>query len=188
MQSFSWPPEHSAALHEHVTRGMSYAEAAAAINARFGTAYTRLAAISRGKRMKLAAPPRPEKGPSFVPRSQRLPKAKSAKAKSAKKKFGVPHGAAEGADPAPPAVERPKPPKLRSVGISPRLVPLLDLAPGECRYPYGGDGEGEAITFCGHPCFRGSAYCAPHFHLTRRPAVEADRPAGPVVLRLVEAA
>ena len=73
MQSFSWPPEHSAALREHVMRGMSYAEAVAVINARFGTAYTRLAAISRGKRMKLAAPPRPEKGPSFVPRSQRLP-------------------------------------------------------------------------------------------------------------------
>ena len=184
MQSFSWPPEHSAALREHVARGMSYAEAIEVINARFGTAYTRLAAISRGKRMKLAAPPRPEKGPSFVPRSQRLPKAKSARKKSA-----VPHGsAAEGGNAAPPAVERPKPPKLRSVGTSPRLVSLLDLAPGECRYPYGGDGEGEAITFCGHPCFRGSVYCAPHLHLTRRPAVEADRPAGPVVLRLIEAA
>jgi GcrA cell cycle regulator len=184
MQSFSWPPEHSAALREHVTRGMSYAEAVAAINARFGTAYTRLAAIGRAKRMKLAAPARPARGPSFVPRSQRLPKAISGRKKSGLSRAG----GAEGAKLPPPALERPQPPKLRCVGISPRLVSLLDLGPGECRYPYGGDRDGEAITFCGHPCLRGSVYCAPHLHLTRAPAVETARPTGRVVLRLVEAA
>jgi GcrA cell cycle regulator len=185
MQSFSWPPEHSAALREHVTRGLSYAEAVAAINHRFGTAYTRLAAISRGKRMKLAAPPRLERGPSFVPRSQRLPKAKSGK-KTGEKSGALPAGGAADATPVPPVAAAP--PKLRCVGVSPRLVSLIDLEPGQCHYPYGGDREGEAITFCGHPCFRGSVYCAPHFHLTRGPALEDDRPAGPVVLRLVAAA
>jgi GcrA cell cycle regulator len=183
MQSFSWPPEHSAALREHVARGMSYAEAVAAINARFGTAYTRLAALGRAKRMKLAAPARPERGPSFVPRSQRLPKAIAGRKKSGLSRAGRAEGAKVR-----PALDRPEPPKLRCVGISPRLVSLLDLGPDECRYPYGGDRDGEAITFCGHPCFRGSVYCAPHFHLTRGPAVEGGRPTGPVVLRLVDAA
>lgn len=182
MQSFSWPPEHSAALREHVTRGMSYAEAVAAINHRFGTAYTRHAAIGRGKRMKLAAPPRLERGPGLVPRSQRLPKAKSGK-----KPGASPVGRAAESRPAPPIAER-APPKLRCVGISPRLVSLIDLEPGQCHYPYGGDREGEAITFCGHPCLRGEVYCAPHFHLTRFPADQADRPVGPVILRLVDAA
>jgi GcrA cell cycle regulator len=81
-----------------------------------------------------------------------------------------------------------EPAKLRCVGIRPRLVSLAKLENGDCRYPYGGDKDGEAITFCGHPRFRGSSYCAPHFHLTRAPALDAERPAGPFVLRLVEAA
>jgi GcrA cell cycle regulator len=87
-----------------------------------------------------------------------------------------------------PVVERPEPPRLRCVGTSPRLVALVDLGPGECRYPYGGDRDGEAISFCGHPCFPNSVYCPPHFHLTRAPAIEAERPAGPFTLRLVDAA
>ena len=50
-----------------------------------------------------------------------------------------------------PAVQRPKPPKLRSVAISPRLVFLLDLGSGECRYPYGGDVDRRAYTLCRYP-------------------------------------
>ena len=87
-----------------------------------------------------------------------------------------------------PAAIVAEPVKLRCVGVRPRLVSLIDLEDGACRYPYGGDKDGEAITFCGHPRFRTSPYCAPHFHLTRGPAVEAERAAGPVVLRLVRAA
>ena len=68
------------------------------------------------------------------------------------------------------------------------LLSFAELAEGDCRYPYGGDKDGEAITFCGHPRFRGTSYCAPHFHLTRGPRIEAERPAGPFTLRLVEAA
>jgi hypothetical protein len=87
-----------------------------------------------------------------------------------------------------PAPEHSEPVKLRCVGVRPRLVSFDELADDDCRYPYGGDREGEPIAFCGHPRFRGSSYCAPHFHLTRGPRIEADRPAGPFVLRLVEAA
>lgn len=179
MQSFSWTADHSAALRDYVARGMSYAEAADALNARFGTAFTRSAALGRGKRLGLVMPPRRETAP-------RLPK-------RAAKPSKVASGERQKRDPArairpPEAVERAEPVKLRCVGIRPRLIPLIELEDGDCRYPYGGDRDGEAITFCGHPRFCGSPYCAPHFHLTRGPAVEADRPAGPVVLRLVRAA
>ena len=54
MQSFSWTPEHSEALREQIVRGRSYGEAVDAINAKFGTAYTRAAALGRGKRMGLS--------------------------------------------------------------------------------------------------------------------------------------
>jgi GcrA cell cycle regulator len=49
--------------------------------------------------------------------------------------------------------------KLRCVEIDPRHLSVIDLEPGDCRYPYGGDEEGEAITFCGHPQRQGSSYC-----------------------------
>jgi GcrA cell cycle regulator len=81
-----------------------------------------------------------------------------------------------------------KPVKLRCIGITPLLKALVDLGPGDCRYPYGGDKEGEAITFCGHPRFPGSSYCTPHFLLTRGNGTASERAVAPVVLRLVAAA
>jgi GcrA cell cycle regulator len=78
--------------------------------------------------------------------------------------------------------------KLRCVEINPRHLSLLDLERGDCRYPYGGEEDGEAITFCGHPRRLGSSYCTPHFHLTRGPGTASERAASTVLLRLVEAA
>jgi len=182
MQSFSWAPEHSTALREFVGRGMSYADAADAVNARFGTAYSRSAAIGRAKRMGLVVPGRTEDRLELVPRVQ---KRHQAPGDGVKKRCKRPAGAT---GPTPAAPEPAEPVKLRCVGIRPRLLSLPELEDGDCRYPYGGDKDGDAIAFCGHPRFRCSSYCAPHFHLTRAPAVDGDRPVGPFVLRLVEAA
>jgi len=201
MQSFSWAPEHSTALREFIARGMSYADAADALNARFGTAYTRSAAIGRGKRMGLAVPGRPEDrrapAPKAPKRSRMLARktpgpSTSGNTVSETKPSGNAANVAHihGAGIAGPStwVNRAEPVKLRCVGIQPRLLALVELEDGDCRYPYGGDKDGEAIAFCAHPRLRGSPYCAPHFHLTRAPAVDAERPLGPFVLRLVEAA
>lgn len=65
MQSFDWPAEHCTALREHFVRGLSFAQIAAAINATFGTAYTRSAAIGRARRMGLTRQDR-SKGKSSV--------------------------------------------------------------------------------------------------------------------------
>ncbi len=190
MQSSSWAPEHSEALREQIVRGRSYGEAVGAINHKFGTSYTRAAALGRGKRMGLVTAARPDSPSMLVPRgTQRQRKLKLSKTPKPPEP-----GVAKifkRSDEAPPSAltaERPEPVKLCCVGIRPRLVSLLELEGGECRYPYGGDKEGEAIGFCGHPCFRGSSYCAPHFRLTRAPADASERPAGPFVLRLIEAA
>jgi GcrA cell cycle regulator len=66
------------------------------------------------------------------------------------------------------------PVKLRCVDIEPRHLSLNELERDDCRYPYGGDGENEAITFCGHPRRPGSSYCSPHFHLSRDPIERPD--------------
>ena len=187
MQISSWAPEHSEALREQIVRGRSYGEAVDAVNAQFGTAYTRAAAIGRGKRMGIVTPVRPENPSMLVPRGPKRVRKLSKALERAVTTARRARRSEEAVPPTPPA-QTPEPAKLRCVGISPRLLSLIELEAGDCRYPYGGDKEGEAISFCGHPCFRGSSYCAPHFHLTRAPVIEAERPAGPFVLRLVEAA
>jgi GcrA cell cycle regulator len=181
MQATDWAPAHSDALREFHAKGMSYSQAADAINAKFGTAYTRNAAIGRGKRMGLTGPEKP-KEPRRLPRGTSAPRARRSRKRRA----------AEPMQPKPvqpkPALVCTEPVKLRCVGIKPRLVALIDLERGDCRYPYGGDKDGEAITFCGHPRREGSSYCTPHFHLTRGPGTASERSAAPVVLRLVQAA
>lgn len=174
MEPGHWPSEHSDALRDYFLKGMSYAGIGRQINARFGTAYTRNAVVGRAKRLGLVVPEWMT-SPSIVlgepsllsPRRAALPNLNLAP-KSAMK----------------PAARV----KLRCVGVQPRLIQLVELEPTDCRYPYGGDKDGEEITFCGHPRQPGSSYCTPHARLTRRSEAGSARVAGPVVLQLVSAA
>jgi GcrA cell cycle regulator len=175
MEPGHWPSEHSDALRDYFRRGMSYAEIGRQINARFGTAYTRNAVVGRAKRLGLIVPVRTA-SPSIVPL---LPSGAC---------LFLPHRPALLNLPPKSAMKPAAQVKLRCVGVRPRLVPLVELASEDCRYPYGGDKDGEEITFCGHPREPGSSYCTPHARLTRRAGTGSARVAGPVVLRLVSAA
>jgi GcrA cell cycle regulator len=173
-----WPPAHSEALRQYRARGMSYAEAAETINATFGTGYSRSAAIGRGKRLGLGDPGRRDKSPKLL----RVIKPRL--------RSGHERRTSQPRRPM-PILESVKtvnmPMKLRCVEIEPRYLSFIELECGDCRYPYGGDQEGDAITFCGHPRRDGSSYCTPHFHLTRGPSAASERAAGTVSLRLVAA-
>ncbi|MDO8399146.1 MAG: GcrA family cell cycle regulator [Bradyrhizobium sp.] len=171
----NWPPEHCDALREYLARGLSFAQAADAINARYGAAYSRNATIGRAKRMGLAVLDR-SKRLSRVPKVSKPPRSNKNHERLVESK------------PEPPAVERPRRVELRCVQIMPRHLSVIDLETGDCRYPYGGDAEDEPITFCGHPQREGSSYCPGHFHLTRGPGTASERAAIPVALRLVAAA
>jgi GcrA cell cycle regulator len=176
MQSTNWTEEHANALREFLESGISYARIADAINAKFQTAYSRSAVIGRAKRMGLAAPDRPSDRPKLPSRAKppQLHKLHERHAPVSVRLM--------------PRFEREDTVKLRCVEIDPRHLSLMDLEPGDCRYPYGGDEDGVAITFCGHPQRRGTSYCAAHFQLTRGPGLAPERPAGTVSLWLVEAA
>lgn len=171
----NWPPEHCVALRECLAKGMSFAEAADAINATFGAAYSRNATIGRAKRMGLAALDRPKRR-SKAPKEAKQPRSHPDREPAAE------------AAPEPPAAEPPRRIKLRCIQIMPRHLAVTALQPGDCRYPYGGDAEGEPITFCGHRQHEGSSYCIGHFNLTRGPGTASERAAIPVALRLVAAA
>lgn len=177
MEPINWAPEHSDALREHLAKGMSFSEITKAINSRFNTTYSRNAALGRATRMGLTGevrsttsggkPPIPLAMGEVRPTEPRMPAFQW---------------------PTPPVFKKVKRKKLRCVKIEPRHLALIDLEHGDCRYPYGGDEEGEAITFCGHPRRTGSSYCTPHFHLSRNPIPPAERVVGTALLWIVEAA
>jgi GcrA cell cycle regulator len=176
MEPTNWAPEHSDALREHLAKGMSFSEIAKAINTTFNTTYSRNAALGRATRMGLTGEVR-SKSPSDD-------------------KPAAGQGIGEGRPTEPrmpafwpvPVFKRVKPKKLRCVEIEPRHLSLIDLEHGDCRYPYGGDEEGEAITFCGHPRRAGSSYCSAHFHLSRIPTPPLECVVSAVWLRVVAAA
>jgi GcrA cell cycle regulator len=177
MEPGHWSSEHSDVLRDYFFKGLSYAEIGREINARFGTAYTRNAVIGRAKRLGLAAPDRMT-SPSIVPSLPGEPGSLS-----------PPRVAIPGLSLPPASALKPaNPVKLRCVGVRPRLITLIELERGDCRYPYGGDREAEEISFCGHPRQPGSSYCAPHAHLTRGPGAVSGRTASAVVLRLISVA
>jgi len=173
----SWPPSHCEVLKEHVAKGLSYADAADAINARFGTAYSRSAALGRARRMRLAEPERPE--PPLQPREVQLPPLRERKTTDDFRPLDFFRR--------PPVFGRAEQAPLRCLEIQPRHLTLVELEHGDCRYPYGGDKEGEAITFCGHPRRKGASYCTPHFHLSRNREIPAGAATSVVSLRLVGA-
>ena len=179
MEQMSWPPEHSSMLRMYFAAGLSFSEIVKAINLKFRTAYTRNAAIGRAKRMGLGDSDRPQTslqvGPSR-PEQAVKPQAMEPGSASLRRLTAI--------------LKSQEPPKLRCAEVEPRHLSLFELECGDCRYPYGGDEEGEAITFCGHPRQPGSSYCASHFQLSRSPGVSPEREAidNEIWLRIVETA
>lgn len=176
MEPTNWAPEHSAALRDCLASGMSYAETARTINDRFNTTYTRSAALGRARRMGLAGSERARDG------SRQTSKPHHMGLHQLRERFG------SMARWFVPVFERVELPKLRCVEIEPRRLSLIELEPSDCRYPYGGDEEGEPITFCGHPRRGDSSYCTAHFHLTRGPDALPERSVSGAPLRIVEEA
>jgi len=167
MELSNWAPEHSDALREFLAKGLSFSEAARAVNSRFNTSYTRSAALGRARRLRLEAedrqkPSMPTKPVDLHDIAELRPSALNAAA------LIWPT----------PVFKESKPVKLRCVPIEPRHLSLVELENSDCRYPYGGDEESEIVTFCGHPRRPGSSYCTPHFYLSRNPVVPPERAIG----------
>ncbi|KRR27939.1 hypothetical protein CQ14_08910 [Bradyrhizobium lablabi] len=174
MELSNWAPEHSDALREFIAKGLSFSEAAQAINSRFNTSYSRNAALGRARRLGLGADDRRQ--PSMPTKPAELRDVAEPPVREA--------GMSALVWPV-PLFKEVKPLKLRCVAVEPRHLSVIELEKGDCRYPYGGDEENEAITFCGHPRRSGSAYCTPHFHLSRNPVEPAERAVSTALLRVV---
>jgi GcrA cell cycle regulator len=177
MELSNWASEHSDALREFLAKGLSFSEAARAINSIFNTSYSRSAALGRARRLRLEAEDRQKPTMPTKPVDLHdIPEPRPSASRAAALLWPT------------PVFKAMKPVKLRCVGIEPRHLSLVELEKGDCRYPYGGEEEGEAITFCGHPRRPDSGYCTPHFHLSRNPVVPPERAESMVSLRVVETA
>lgn len=163
MELSNWAPEHSDALRELIAKGLSFAEAARAINSRFNTTYTRSAALGRARRLGLGAVDRRQPSlPAGPAKRSDISGPRSFDCRPLTLPWPT------------PVFKEVVPIELRCVDIEPRHLSLIELERGDCRYPYGGDQENETITFCGHPCHPGSSYCGPHFRLSRDPVEPPD--------------
>lgn len=59
-------------------------------------------------------------------------------------------------------------PKFAPTVFECRAVPLVDLAPRECRWAVNNAAAGEQHLFCGNPTGVGDAYCKPHLARSSR--------------------
>jgi len=148
-----WEPEHDAALREFFAANLSYAEIAAAINAKHGTSFSRNACIGRANRIGLRSASQPK------------PKIVSVKPKR-QHKFRAPKIAQ-------PTLTREEI-TLRCAEVTPLNLTLFELEPGQCRYPYG---DGPQYLFCAHPQTDNSSYCFEHFMLTTGTGTYSERAA-----------
>jgi GcrA cell cycle regulator len=173
MQS-NWAPAHSKALCECFTKGMSFSAIARAINAEFKTSYTRNAVLGRAKRMGLEVAGQSQDGtkPLSIAETPRLLRIRE---RNKSRPWRLP-----------PIFEATETAPLRCADVVPRHLSLMGLERSDCRYPYGGDADGEAITFCGHPRRRGSSYCAMHFKLSIGPGTASERAAHRILLNADE--
>jgi len=87
-----------------------------------------------------------------------------------------------------PTFERTETVKLRCVEIDPRHVSLTELEPDDCRYPYGGDQEGEASPFAVARSAQAQAIVRSTFSSDSRPGTASERSAGTSRSGCVEAA
>jgi GcrA cell cycle regulator len=155
MNASHWPEDHSKKLASLVTGGeKSYAQIAGALNAEFGTEYSRNSCIGRAGRMGLSKPfqiktAKKEPGPPLAKRTRLI---RSNSNSTALRLIQVNEPTGPGA--------------LRCVEVESRHLALLDLEPNDCRYP--DPGEGPDFKFCGNPKLAGgSSYCPSHFVLTK---------------------
>jgi GcrA cell cycle regulator len=158
LNGLRWSLEHDAALKRLRKAGYSSSQIALELWTEFRTTYSRNAVIGRLHRLGLTDSRANPHRPGIV--KQR---------------------AMSNSGPSMPRIRKPavrpiltrETAALRCAEIEPRHVALVDLEPGDCRYPYG---EGD-YTFCGHPKLSDCSYCERHYALVQGDGTRSERQA-----------
>ncbi|MCP1831518.1 MULTISPECIES: GcrA family cell cycle regulator [unclassified Bradyrhizobium] len=125
MEMMNWLPEHSAALQDLRARGLSYSKIADTINATLQYGLYAQRGDQPSAAHGVGGPRKARAVPAGLRRIRRLREGR--------------------AELTPDLLREPKiftetveMPQLRCAAVAPRHLSLLDLKPGDCRYPYGG--------------------------------------------------
>lgn len=153
-----WPDHHVERLKANFAAGMSYAENAADINAKFRTNYSRNACIGKGKRVGLTAADKPKPKATELKPTERnghvpIPRKRG----RAERQAGI----------AEPHVER-------AADVVPRHISLNQLTELTCRWPFG---DAAPFTFCGCLAAAGLPYCLGHYRISIGPGTTSERAA-----------
>ena len=160
-----WPQEHVSYLGVILVDGLSFKEAAQALNERFGTDYSRNAVIGKSKREGFKQPDKPWHRLTTVSKPER--EGKPTLEATALRVTHTRRGPVRSIPALPREIIQ-----LRCAEIEPLHLDLLDLDRHHCRWPYGD----QNITFCGHSKMVGS-YCLAHFQLSVGPGTASERAA-----------
>ena len=147
-----WTMERVAKLVELQSRGWSCAQIASDL----AYGITRNAVIGKLHRLGITG------GAAAISNEDRLRRAKAAARRKLDKRIEKRRQIRENL-PTQPMIPHKAYVPLVCTEVTPRGISLLDLNPGDCRYP---EGEGTGITFCGHPALAGRSYCAAHANLS----------------------
>jgi hypothetical protein len=148
-----WKPEHDVAAAQMRADGFSASETSVKLFKQFGIDVSRNAVCGRWDRLKLPRPDGQQKNGNARKISEPKPKAAPIRTTPF---WPIP----------PPLSAAPSPPPVQPVPQGKHAVPLLDVAPTGCRWPYS-DGDGP-FTFCNLPQ-EGWPYCQFHHRLAVRP-------------------
>ena len=153
-----WTIEQQEMLVTLIGQGFSYSQSAKQINEKYGTNYSRNAAIGRANRIGLVAPEREKK-----PRTPRVykPKTRSGEHHTITRIIRA-NGNSNAMRIV--ALTEAKEQRLRCVEIS-CTVPFADVT--GCRYS---DSADAPFLFCNGDVKDGSSWCVPHYHLVYTPA------------------
>ena len=143
-----WTVLQDAFRHACIDGGMTFKQTAAAVNAKFGTKYTRSAVAGRAGRVgqKSNNPPAAPKG---VPQVQTLARAAAAQARRKPAHEPILRRVIQMSTP------------IRCDDAEALNVPLVELRDSHCRWPV--SGERAHTLFCGRLRLEASSYCPRHY-------------------------
>lgn len=153
-----WTEEADMRLRALFDTGDAFSAIAATLTKELGRQVSRNAAIGRAHRLGLSGR---KFGGAVLKEMNQARQVQKAKAKANVRRIRVVRAQSSGLQMV-DTVEAVDQPPLRVADVVPRMVPLVDLGFGECKYPFG-DGP---FLFCGCPAIPGQPYCEPHDKLT----------------------
>ncbi|HJP69772.1 MAG TPA: GcrA family cell cycle regulator [Sphingomicrobium sp.] len=171
MGGLFWLKEHDDALKAALAAKMSFSQAAAELNAKHGTTYSRNATAGRANRLGLK---------SLCPKSAGQPRRRRQR-KGEATAIGIVERTRRKAE---HQFKCEPMTGLRIADVVPLNISIYELTDQTCKWPYG---DNPPFVYCGLPVFESCSYCADHVALSTRPwqAKPLERTVPPSVVQSI---